>query len=59
MEKWYWFWGKDQNNLDKHSLYKRFNDFNKMKTYSTKHSKKYKEKYNDYWSNYIKESNGN
>ena len=54
MEKWYWFWGKNQKNLNKHSLLKSFTDFNKMKTHSAKHSKKYKEKYNDYWSNYIK-----
>jgi hypothetical protein len=54
MEKWYWFWGKDQNNLKNDSLYKSFTNFNTMKLYSAQHSKKYKEKYPNYWSDYIK-----
>ena len=54
MEKWYWFWGKDQNNLDRHSRLKEFIDFNKMKIHSSNHSYLYSKKYKEYWSNYIK-----
>ncbi len=54
MEKWYWFWGKDQNNLDRHSRLKKFIDFNKMKIHSSNHSYLYSKKYKEYWSNYIK-----
>ncbi len=52
---WLWFWGVDQNDLQKHSKQKKFKDFDKMKTYSAKHSKKHEWIGRDfYWSDYIK-----
>lgn len=51
---WLWFWGVNQNDLQKRSPQKKFKDFDKMKTYSAKHSHKHKWIGKDYWSNYKK-----
>ena len=51
---WLWFWGVNQNNTNIHSKKKKFTDFDKMKTYSAKHSYKHKWIGKDYWSNYEK-----
>lgn len=51
---WLWYWGVNQNDLTKHSKPKKFIDFNKMKTYSSKHSKSHQWIGEGYWSNYKK-----
>lgn len=48
---WLWFWGFDQKDLKSHSIKKRFNDFDKMKTYSAKHSAEH-QWIAQYWSDY-------
>lgn len=51
---WLWYWGIDQNDLNKHSPKKKFTDFGKMKTYSAKHDFKHQWIGEGYWSNYDK-----
>jgi hypothetical protein len=53
-EYWLWYWGISQTDTTIHSKKKRFTDFNKMKVYSSKHSKKHQWIGNNYWSNYDK-----
>jgi hypothetical protein len=51
---WLWFWGVNQNDTNIHSKKKKFTDYDKMKTYSAKHSHKFKWIGKDYWSDYEK-----
>jgi hypothetical protein len=51
---WLWYWGVNQNDVSVHSPKKKFTDFDKMKTYSAKHSCKHKWIGKGYWSNYEK-----
>ena len=53
-EYWLWYWGINQKDEAIHSKKKKFTDFNKMKNYSAKHSKKHQWIGRDYWSNYDK-----
>lgn len=48
---WIWFWGDYKLGSIIEEI--RFDDFNKMKTFSAEHSAKYKEKFSFYYSNYI------
>lgn len=49
---WLWYWGVNQDNKNEHSEKKKFTDFNKMKTYSSKHSYEHRWIGKNYWSNY-------
>ena len=40
-EYWLWYWGINQKDEAIHSNKKKFTDFNRMKNYSAKHSKKH------------------
>ena len=51
---WLWYWGVNQNDTSIHSKKKKFKNFDKMKTYSSKHSEKHQWIGVDYWSNYEK-----
>ena len=49
---WLWYWGVNQDNKNEHSEKKKFTDFDKMKTYSSKHSYEHRWIGKNYWSNY-------
>ena len=49
---WLWYWGWDQDDLTQHSTKLRFDDFNEMKTFSSKHSFVSQHLKPNYWSNY-------
>ncbi len=49
---WLWYWGVNQDNENEHSEKKKFTDFNKMKTYASKHSYEHRWIGKNYWSNY-------
>ncbi len=54
---WLWYWGIDQNDLTIHSPKRKFKSFNRMKTYSSKHSFTHKWIGAGYWSTYDRVSN--
>lgn len=49
---WLWYWGVNQDNKNEHSEKKKFTDFDKMKSYSSKHSYEHRWIGKNYWSNY-------
>ena len=49
---WLWYWGVNQDNENEHSEKKKFTDFDKMKSYSSKHSYEHRWIGKNYWSNY-------
>jgi hypothetical protein len=51
---WLWWWGENQEDLKIHSKKKKFTDFEKMKVYSSRHSKNHQWIGQKYWSNYEK-----